>query len=251
VCACSQRSASGEQGTRDGLGPLSAALGFAMQKLYRYVTPENADTFVHEGEILFRSLSYYRDHYEDEGVRRDEYEGTRVHLPKDGLKLRYVATGNEVAVPYTFESTAKEDDIFISCFSTELSESIAQRFKAKSCVEIKDSAEFISLMRAALARCPSIKNKTLVCGPVKYYAPHDPPIVDWALPERITLSKPKSFQWQHEYRVAFAIEDAFAVENVKVKLVPLGQRLKSKTGYYQKWKIKIGSIAKLCQIHSF
>jgi len=40
------------------------------QSLFRYMSAEYAEAFVRRGEILFRSLSYYRD-YEDDGVRGD------------------------------------------------------------------------------------------------------------------------------------------------------------------------------------
>jgi hypothetical protein len=172
------------------------------QSLFRYMPNEYADALVRRGEVLFRALSYFRD-YEDEGIRSDEFEGTRTHLPKDGLKVTKVPTGEEVALPHSFESTAHEEDIFVYCLSTIFSKSLAEKFNAKTCVEILDSVRFLALSRNSLALRPSIKNKHLECGAVKYYELHDPPIVDWALPERIALSKPATFTWQSEYRIAF------------------------------------------------
>ena len=78
-----------------------------MFRLFRYyLSSEYADAFVRNGEVLFHALSYFRD-YEDDGVRADECEGTLVHLPKQGLKVRLTKTGEEVPVPYTFESSRK------------------------------------------------------------------------------------------------------------------------------------------------
>lgn len=99
-----------------------------MFRLFRYLSLEYAEAFVKKGEMLFRALSYFRD-YEDDGVRADEYEGTLVHLPKEGLKARLVATGAEVLINYTFESSAREDEIFVYCMSTECSSLLASRFK--------------------------------------------------------------------------------------------------------------------------
>jgi len=107
------------------------------------MSAEYAETFVHRGEMLFRALSYYRD-YEDEGVRSDEFEGTRLHLPVDGLKLTKVATGEEVSLPYTFESTAREDDIFVYCLSTTLSKCLAEKFNTNTCVEIHEPVRLLS-----------------------------------------------------------------------------------------------------------
>ena len=214
------------------------------------MAPEHAEEFIKNGEVLFRSLSFFRD-YEDDGVRSDQYEGTRVHRPENGLKITNVTTGEELTLPHTFQSTAKENDIFVCCFSSELSETIAKRFNSASCVEIIDSPKFISMLRAALVRRPSIKNKTLVYGAVKYYALNHPPIIDWALPERIALSKPESFSWQNEYRIAFAKNNAFAVENVEVNLVPLGMRAKTNVTAHAQYKLKLGKLGKVCKIHSF
>jgi hypothetical protein len=56
------------------------------RSLFRYISSEYAVSFVYKGEMLFRTLSYYRD-YEGDGVRADDLEGIRIHLPSDGLKV--------------------------------------------------------------------------------------------------------------------------------------------------------------------
>ena len=221
-----------------------------MFRLFRYLSPEYAEAFVRNGEVLFRTLSYFRD-YEDDGVRADEYEGTLVHLPKQGLKARLAETGEEVPVPYTFESSAREDEIFVYCMSTECSSLLASRFKAVACVEIFDLPRFFFHLRAALAKCPQIQESQLVYGTVKYYEVHEPPIVDWALPERIALRKPKTFAWQREYRFAFPMGTAFEVENVNVKLVPLGIRRSLTSRSHPQMLLKLGDLSKLCRIRSF
>lgn len=223
-------------------------LGFTVPPLFRYFSASNAKSFVERGEVLFRSLSYFRD-YEDEGVRADEYEGTLVHRPEDGLKVRMVASGEEVPLPYTLESTARENDIFIYCMSTERSPIIAKRFKADVCVEILEPLKFLALVRRALGLRARLRAEKLVHHPVKYYQQHEPPIVDWALPERIAMRKPKEFEWQREYRIAVPKGAAFAVENVQVKLVPLGQRRQARAADHPRIKLKLGSLSKICRVH--
>ena len=221
-----------------------------MQHLFRYMSDEYAEAFVRRGEVLFRALAYYRD-YEDEGVRSDAFEGTRFHLPTEGLKVTLVGTGEVLPVPYNFESTAREDDIFVYCLSTERSEVLAEKFNTKSCIEISNPAKFLSRIRNALARRPSATNKHLAYGPVKYYSAHEPVIVDWALPDVIALSKPSTFAWQNEYRIAFAINDAFRVQNVHVKLVPLGARRPVRSSDHPHRLLKLGNISNLCKIYRF
>jgi hypothetical protein len=218
--------------------------------LYRYLSERYVKSFIAGGEIWFRSLSYFRD-FEDELVRGDEFEGTRVHLPADGLKLTMMATGEEVLVPYSFESTAREDDIFVYCLSTVLSKSLAAEFKTSVCVEIFKPSAFEGLVQRALDRRPSIKNKRLYSQPIAYYDRSDPPIVDWALPERIALSKPAYFSHQSEHRLAFAVNGAFDVQNVSVRLAPLGNRRPVRSMLHPHRTLNIGNLSKLCKVHRF
>lgn len=219
-----------------------------MPALFRYLSSTNAKAFLERGEVLFWSLSYFRD-YEDQGVRADEYEGTLIHRPENGLKLKLVPSGEEVSIPCTLESTAKEDDIYVYCMSTEFKPSIGERFNADVCVEILEPQKFMARVRAALELRARLRVKDIVHGEVKYYERHEPPIVDWALPERIAMRKPKSFEWQKEYRFAVPKGDAFRVENVDVKLVPLGQSRQFRSTTHPQILLKLGSLLKICRVH--
>lgn len=220
-----------------------------MPSLFRYFSAKNAQAFLERGEVLLWSLSYFRD-YENQSVRADEYGGTLVHRPESGLKLKLVPSGEEVSMPHTFESSAKEDDIFVYCMSTEFSPIIAERFKADVCVEILEPQKFLSQVRASLSLRARLHAADLVHGTVKYYEPHEPPIVDWALPERIAMRKPKSFEWQKEYRIAVPKGDAFRVENVEIKLVPLGQPRQPGSSSHPNVQLKLGRLSKMCRIHT-
>ncbi len=219
-----------------------------MTPLIRYFSEENARAFVERGEVLMRSLSYFRD-YEDDGVRADAFEGTLAHRPAGGLRIRMKSTGKELAVPYTLEATAREDEIFVYCLSTELSAVLAGRFQATVAVEICEPLQFLAKLRAALGLRPRLRAERLVHGAVRYYDWHEPPIVDWALPERISLRKPRHFEWQHEYRFAVPAGDAFAVENVQTKLVPLGAPRPARSKVHPKVFLKLGNLSKLCRVH--
>ncbi len=53
-------------------------------RLYKYFSERKwADAFL-EGNLLFRSLAYYRD-YEDAEIRGDYNEGTMLYRPVEGL----------------------------------------------------------------------------------------------------------------------------------------------------------------------
>lgn len=221
-----------------------------MPILYKYLPSKYVDAFVQSGEVLFRAVSYFRD-YEDAQIRGDEFEGTKLYRPQDGLEMTLVETHEKRVLPHSFESSANEDDIFVFCTSTMLSSELAAQFKADTCVEILSSATFIARVRAALLRRPSIKNKTLVHGEVTYYAANDPPIVDWALPERIAMSKLDGYCSQKEYRMAFSVNDAFKVENTRLRLVAPGERRFPRPSLYPKRLLKLGSLSQLCKTHRF
>lgn len=219
-----------------------------MPSLFRYFSAKNADAFVERGEVLFRSLSYFRD-YEDAGIRSDEHEGTLVHLPTDGLKINKVASGEVVDLPHRMESTAKEDDIFIYCMSTELSLETTKRFNAERVVEILDPVKFIALVRSSLSLRKKLRAEKLVHQPIRYYDWHEPPMADWALPEKIAIRKPSSFSWQKEYRLAVPLGDAFRVENVSVNLVLPGTTRPRRLTPHPSVLLKLGKLSKICRVH--
>lgn len=220
-----------------------------MPRLYKYLPAKYVDAFVRDGAILFRSLSYFRD-YEDAQVRGDEFEGTRLHRPQNGLEITLTATQEKIVLPHSFESTASEDDIFVFCLSTVLSTDLAAQFQASACVEILNSGRFIGGVRAALMRRPSIKNKMLIHGELKYYTPAQPPIIDWALPEKIVMSKLNTYASQQEYRIAFAVNDAFRVQNTRLRLVS-GERGSPRASSHPERLFKLGNISRLCKVHYF
>jgi hypothetical protein len=220
-----------------------------MEPLFRYISPKYVDAFLRRGAILMRPLSYYRD-YEDQGVRADSLEGTLAHLPRDGLKVRMVDTGEVKALPHTLESTAREDDIFVYCVSKEMSKDLGARFETDVCVEIHRPVQFLHRLRTALALRSRMRAHAIVHGPVRYYEFHEPPVVDWALPERIAMRKPSQLAWQHEYRFAVPKGNAFAVENVSVKLVPLGAQRPPRSIDHAKLSLQLGDLSKICRVHT-
>ena len=220
-----------------------------MDPWFRYFSSANARAFAYHGEVLFRSLSYYRD-YEDSGVRGDELEGTLQHRPNTGLIANLKATGDGVELPCTFESSANEVEIFVYCFSTKLSDDLARRFSADVCVEITNPPAFLAKISKALKLRARFRRSPIVHGPIKYYVPDDPPLGDWAVPERIALRKPQPFVWQCEYRLAIPKGDAFRAYNVVPKLVPLGAPRPPRSLAHPELRFKLGSLLSITRTHT-
>jgi hypothetical protein len=83
--------------------------------LFKYF-PERrwAEAFL-DGQVLFRSLSYFQD-YEDKDVRGDNGEGTARFRPAGGLVVNNLTHGTTFTLQgHAFESAAKQDEVFVFC----------------------------------------------------------------------------------------------------------------------------------------
>lgn len=222
-----------------------------MSSIYKYIPAQYVANFL-RGEVLFRSLSYFRD-LEDEQkkVRGDRFEGTRLHQKPDGLEVTLNNAPQTTYLQGSFESRAKSDDIFVFCLSTVLSADLACDFGTTICIEIRNPALLICGVRSALQRRPSVKNKTLLHDPVRYYNAGESVGINWALPERITMSKTEDYDWQHEYRLAFAVNSAFAVGATEQAFVlPNGVWEKQPPSYPEKL-LKVGDLRRYCTVWQF
>jgi hypothetical protein len=156
-----------------------------------------ADAFL-DGEVLFRSLAYFRDH-EDERVRKDQTEGTAVFWPGGGLIINNQTQGTTFTLPgFAFESAANQEEILVFCASRSLTDELRRRFEAVVCVEILRVPTLCGRIKRALPA-----NATFHAGRVDYYDEGEGPGTRWALPDQIAMSKLKSYEWQVEYRNYF------------------------------------------------
>lgn len=215
--------------------------------LYKYLPGRYVSAFVERGVVLFRSLSYFRA-YED-SVRGDRLEGSRLFHPSQGLDVTKVETGEKFNLPWAFESRVRDREIFVFCLSRTRSAALAKEFGADACIELRTPVPLLAGVRAALARRPRIKNKQLVHGPVHYYPPGQAPLAAWAVPEQVVMSKTLDYAAQAEYRLSFALGDAFALNNVSTLVTSTpGAQLSILEGHPQ-YLLKIGSLRRICKVH--
>jgi hypothetical protein len=143
------------------------------RSLYKYCSEHKwAEAFL-DGKVLFRSLSYFRD-YEDKHVRQDQNEGTTVFRPDGGLIVNNLTRGKTFNLPagHAFESTVKQDEIFVFCLSRSFTDEIRQRFEAVRCVEVVNTRTFCMRVEAALpaqATFPGPPGRSRIGRPVGYY----------------------------------------------------------------------------------
>ncbi len=211
------------------------------------------DEFVRRGKVLFRSLSYFHD-LESKDGRADAYEGTRRYQPHGGLEITNTRSGEQFNLPETFslESTARTSEIFVFCASTLLNPALADEFQSDTCIEILDEVKLISRIRAALLLRARVRPpKTLLHGPVTYYDSAEPPIIDWALPDRITMSKSNRFRGQSEYRIAFAVNDAFRVQDTSQVLTTRERAPLVRERLYPQDTLVLGDLRRIVHVHRF
>ena len=197
---------------------------------------------------MFRTLSYFK-HYEDEQIRGDKYDGTRLYAKKDGLTITKKQTGETSKIPFSFESCVKTDEIFVFCMSLVHDKMLYEKFNADVCVEITAADKFISRVNYAVKRRPTTKPKTLFHGAVDYYFEGDAPIIDWALPERIVMSKLQHFAWQKEYRLVFSIRNALGFGKTKQVLVSAGAKREESMECNTSRTITIGNLEDIIIFH--
>ncbi len=107
-------------------------------KLYKYMPSEYARNFVEQGEILFRSFSFYKN-IEDDNKRGDKHDGSRK------LKSSITINGREVPTNGFKIYPLKHHKLF--CVSKTLSESLFEEFECDSCVEITDKEKFEQILK--------------------------------------------------------------------------------------------------------
>ena len=172
---------------------------------------EWAEAFL-SGEVMFRSLSYFRD-FEDRTTKQvigDRYEGTATSMPDGGVILRARETGQVVKFvePFAFNKVVDTENIYVYCVSNSYSDDLVREFNAVACIEMLDKRAFFDRLRPALP-----VGATFVSGRVEYYraiadAEALKRLITSASPKDVVLSKLEQFRYQDEYRFAFSCTTA-------------------------------------------
>ncbi|CAB3753048.1 hypothetical protein [Paraburkholderia solisilvae] len=225
-----------------------------MGRLYKYFDKRQwAEAFL-DGKLLFRTLAYFRD-YEDNNVRGDEREGTAAYRPNGGLLINNITQGTTFRLPdHAFESSAKQDEIFVCCLSRSLTDELRREFKAVACVEILDVPAFCSRVTAALPAAttfPGAPGKTKIGWRVDYYDESKPANPRWALPDQIAIAKPKNYARQDEFRLVFSSTDAFAFENVAVRIAHASTKNAARPDVHHPCHVTAESMRDICRLREF
>jgi len=219
---------------------------------YKYFSQiDHARQFL-DGKMFCQTAAYFRD-YEDKEAQQvigDEYEGTRIYRPANGLEFHNQTRSTFGNLQRGMECLTKAHEIYIFCVSLSFNGLLKQEFKAVACVEIRDPHKFISRWLEKLPEEAKTNDKH-VARRVDYYTPEDLPGNVWALPDLITTTKLKRFEYQDEYRFAYTITDAFAFQNCTYNLVDRKARPAPKPEEHHHETLELGNLRDICKLHEF
>jgi hypothetical protein len=172
------------------------------RRLYKYFSERKwAEAFLREN-LLLRSLSYFRDH-EDNEVRGDHNERTVVFRPEGGLVINSLTQGTTMTLPGpAFESSAKQEEIFVFYLSMSLTEELRERFRAIACFEILTIGSFCDRIERAVCLRPPLfpgrpGGRARLGQRVEYYKETEAGNPRWALPDMIAVSKAVDHDLDH------------------------------------------------------
>lgn len=220
-------------------------------RLYKYYAERKWAAAFLRGELLFRSLSYFRG-LEDGQVRGDQREGTSVYRPEGGLIITNQTQGWTRTFNGAFKSTVNLEDILVFCLSRRLTGRLWEEFGSSVCIEVTDIREFCSRIEAALpssASLPGKPGRTRVGQPVEYYEDTDDCNPRWALPDMIASAKHRSYSWQDEYRLVFSPTDALAFEKIQTQLVGDNAHDLPASAEHREYLLKAGELDDICRVH--
>jgi len=219
--------------------------------------PDHAQQFL-DGKMFCWNAAFYRD-YEDAKAQQivgDEYEGTRLFRPVNGLEVTNLTQNTKTTLQRGAEFITQAHEIFIFCVSMSFNDTLQQEFDANACVEIHEPREFNQRWRKALPPEALVTSGAVGDYPkfvnrlVSYYQGHDVPGNVWAIPDLITTTKLKKFDYQDEYRFAFTKTDAFRFENVRIELVDRKARPVPRPEEHFHETLDLGDLRDICRMRS-
>jgi len=219
---------------------------------YKYVSNLDHARWFQQGKMFCRTAAYYRD-YEDRKAMEvigDQYEGTRLYRPLNGLEFNNLTQGTKGILNAGMECLTHAHEIYVFCVSLSFNDVLKKEFAAVACVEIFDPAALHARWLAALPDAAKPHGQH-VSRKVGYYRPEDLPGPVWALPDLITTTKLKQFAYQDEYRFAYTKTDAFGFENCTYNIVDRKTRPLAKPDEHLDETLEVGDLRDISRIHIF
>lgn len=137
------------------------------------------------GNLLFRNLTYYKQHYDDQ--IGDYMEGWHVDSPDHDVTITTIShgyahprdiknaspVGKSICGPYSMRTRISEEKVFVHCLSTEFDETMSKKFDADACLVINNVTEFVRRCEIAGKNMSlfGFDKRGLISGEVEYFDP--------------------------------------------------------------------------------
>jgi hypothetical protein len=192
--------------------------------LYKVLPETRARRLVHQGEMMWSTLSWFQN--EEDDYRGDKSEGSRRYYPVNGLPInRFERNGRPDNASFTLSShgivsrARQSNHIFIYSMTLDPMLAIGDP-SDRACIEIFDPMTFVRRVRDAVKQHRKARPETFIHDRVQYWASENPPGNVWPLPHLLTMHKHEDHEWQREFRLAFGIRaNVFDFENVECFIV--------------------------------
>lgn len=213
--------------------------------LYKYLRSKYVEQMLGNGELLFRNLTYFRQHECEQ--RGDPWEGHHRDNPDNDIEITNLSTGRKTKGDYSFLNTTDTDLIFVFCLSRTCSSLLYEEFESDACVVIADVTEFLRRTRIAVRKLVSLHAAGLLHNDVSYYAANQPAEFNIKEPKELAFAKDEAFRNQDEYRLVFGKKKGFKLKQRIVVNDKYDFREEAMKGTPKDKLIKIGNIADIAK----
>jgi hypothetical protein len=216
--------------------------------LFKYLPSKYYDSFIKQGEFIFRNLSYYKK-YENEN-RNDYFEGIHRDNPDKEPVIYNLTRGTQLKGDFTFINKIYSDEIFVFCVSRNYSEDLYMKFECDMCIEFLNEEEILKKLSKKIIPGKLANIDYGIRGDsVVYYKKNEPCNEDFRSPYRIPFLKDSSYSIQNEYRFVFG-KGMNCTKTIKQILMPgYDYKEEAKIGIEKSIRITIGNIEQLVRVH--
>ena len=201
-----------------------------------------------KGDLLFRNLSYFRQH--EDNRRGDPLEGFHRDNPDNDITISDPNTGKVLSKgDFSFLNSTNTDIIFVFCLSKVHKPELYTEFESDCCIEILNTVEFIKKVKRAANRILFAHKSGLLYREVSYYHENAPADFDIKNPKNLAFAKGVHYQHQEEYRMVFGRKNAFNLKQqivINAKYDFIGE---AKKGTPKEKHLYVGNLQKIIKIH--
>jgi len=216
------------------------------EKLYKYLPGEYVKQVL-KGSLLFRNLTYFRQH--EDKVRGDETEGIHIDHPDNPITIEVL---NRLVPPvigdFSFLNSIEQDKIFVFCLSTVLERKLFDEFRADCCIVTEDVPKFLLRCRSGIIRYGVLNKCGFLHRRVDYYRSNEAAQRSVKDPQNLPFFKDARFKQQYEYRLVCGMKGAFTLKQriVDNKIFSFQEEIQKGRPYQR--TVRVGNLEDIARV---